>query len=134
MNDSETTVAYALRSSSGRDDPGWHCNGGTVCDCLPDVGRVEYGQMIPPAALTPRVTAPECATGTQSAGMTQEAAGDQVSADAAQSSILRPPMRLNSRVLWVTRVASSASAWDAIHRSLAPMGVPLSLRRVACSA
>jgi len=84
--------------------------------------------MMQPAALTPQVAAPECATETQSARMTPEAPGDQVSADAAQSSILRPPMRLNSRVFWVTRVASSASAWDAIHRSLAPIGVPLSLQ------
>lgn len=38
----------------------------------------------------------------------------QVSADAAHSSILRPLMRLNSRVLWVTRVASSASARHAM--------------------
>ena len=87
--------------------------------------------MIQLAALAPRVAAPEWATGTQSAGMTPEAPGDHVSAETAQSSILRPPMRLNSRVLWVTRVASSASAWHAIHKSLAPMGVPLSLRRAA---
>lgn len=50
-----------------------------------------------------------------------------------QSSTRRPATRVNSRVLWVTKVASSARAWQAIHKSLAPMGVPLSLRRVAGS-
>lgn len=32
-------------------------------------------------------------------------------------------MRWNSRVLWVTTQASSANAWQAIHRSLAPKGM-----------
>lgn len=42
----------------------------------------------------------------------------------AQSSTLKPLTRANSRVLCVTSVAASASAWQAIQRSLAPIGVP----------
>lgn len=51
-----------------------------------------------------------------------------------QSTNRNPVTRSNSRVLWVTSVASSANAWQAIQRSLAPIGVPASLRRVNCSA
>lgn len=53
---------------------------------------------------------------------------------ATQSSTLSPSTRWNSRVLCVTSVAPSASAWQAIHRSFAPIGVPASFRRVNCSA
>ncbi len=53
---------------------------------------------------------------------------------ATQSSTLSPSTRWNSRVLCVTSVALSARAWQAIHRSFAPIGVPASLRRVNCSA
>lgn len=55
-------------------------------------------------------------------------------AGATQSSTFSPPTRRNSLVLCVTSVALSASAWQAIHRSFAPMGVPASFRRVNCSA
>ena len=51
-----------------------------------------------------------------------------------QFSSRKPCTRSNSRVLLVTRVAPSARAWQAIHRSLAPIGVPASFRRVACTA
>lgn len=51
-----------------------------------------------------------------------------------QSSTRNPSTRSNSRVLWVMRVASSAKAWQAIHRSFAPMGVPAFFSRVNCSA
>ena len=43
-------------------------------------------------------------------------------------------MRLNSLVLFVTRVAFRASAWRAIQRSLAPMGVPAAHSWVNCLA
>ncbi len=55
-------------------------------------------------------------------------------AGATQSSAFSPPTRRNSWVLCVTSVALSASAWQAIHRSFAPLGVPASFRRVNCSA
>ncbi len=42
----------------------------------------------------------------------------------AQSSTLKPLTRPYSRVLCVTSVAASARAWQAIQRSLAPIGVP----------
>lgn len=57
-----------------------------------------------------------------------------VQSGATQSSTLSPSTRWNSRVLCVTSVALSARAWQAIHRSFAPIGVPASLRRVNCSA
>jgi len=57
-----------------------------------------------------------------------------VQSGATQSSTLSPSTRWNSRVLCVTSVALSARAWQAIHRSFAPIGVPASFRRVNCSA
>lgn len=57
-----------------------------------------------------------------------------VQSGATQSSTLSPSTRSNSRVLCVTSVALSARAWQAIHRSFAPIGVPASFRRVNCSA
>jgi len=55
-------------------------------------------------------------------------------AGSTQFSTFSPPTRRNSLVLFVTSVALSASAWQAIHRSFAPTGVPASFRRVDCSA
>lgn len=43
-------------------------------------------------------------------------------------------MRENSLTLFVTKVAVSASAWQAIHKSLPPMGVAAALSRVDCVA
>lgn len=37
-------------------------------------------------------------------------------------------------MLWVTMAASTASAWQAIHRSIAPIEVPASFGRVYGSA
>jgi len=53
---------------------------------------------------------------------------------AAQLSSDRPSTRSNSRRLFVTSVACSASAWQAIHRSLAPIGVPEAFRAVDWTA
>ena len=52
----------------------------------------------------------------------------------AQSSRRNPSMRANSLTLWLTSVASSARAWQAIQRSLAPIGVPRRFQAVACTA
>jgi hypothetical protein len=41
-----------------------------------------------------------------------------------QFSTVNPETRLNSASLLVTSVAASASAWQAIHKSLDPIGVP----------
>ena len=65
-----------------------------------------------------------------------KAVGDTVVADEPllEISTDKPASRRNSRSLLVTSVADSASAWQPIQRSLAPMGVPVVLRRVNCSA
>lgn len=42
---------------------------------------------------------------------------------AAQSMRLSPSIRMNSRTLWLTNVAPRARVWQAIQRSLAPIGV-----------
>ncbi len=60
--------------------------------------------------------------------------GAQAADPCAQSCSGSPVIRSNSRRLCVTSVAPSASAWQAIQRSLAPMGVPASRSRVKCSA
>ena len=52
----------------------------------------------------------------------------------AQFSSWRPVTRLNSLVLFVTKVALRASAWQAIQRSLAPMDVPAARNWVNCLA
>ena len=52
----------------------------------------------------------------------------------AQFSSLSACTRSNSPVLLVTSVQSSASAWQAIHRSLAPICVPAVRSRVNCTA
>ncbi len=44
----------------------------------------------------------------------------------AQSSMISSGTRRNSRVLWVTSTAPSASAWAAIRVSSGPMGRPIS--------
>ena len=49
----------------------------------------------------------------------------------AQSTSCSPFTRLNSLTLWLTTVAPMASAWQAIQRSLAPMGVARRFRAVA---
>ena len=52
---------------------------------------------------------------------------------AAQFSSDSPSTRSNSRT-FVTSVAFSTSAWQAIHRSLPPIGVPAASRAVAWTA
>lgn len=55
-------------------------------------------------------------------------------AHAAQFSNGKPSMRANSRRLLVTSVQPSLKAWQAIHKSLPPMGVPAALSRRNCAA
>lgn len=59
---------------------------------------------------------------------------DSLVHQAAQLSSVSPCTRSNLPVLLVTSVQSSAKAWQAIHRSLAPMGVPAARSRVKCTA
>ena len=46
------------------------------------------------------------------------------SAAQVHSSTFKPGTFAKCRTLWVTRMARSDSAWDAISRSMLPMGVP----------
>lgn len=49
----------------------------------------------------------------------------------AQFTSWSPSMRVNSLTLWLTTVALIARAWQAIQRSLAPIGVPRRFKAVA---
>ena len=74
--------------------------------------RVDQGALIRTAFSNPGANVPSPLEGDQS----------------TQSSNDKPFIRLNSFVLWVTSIASSARAWQAIHKSFAPTGIPVSSR------